>query len=59
MRNLGDANIKYLHDLSMLYESGVDPYEEFYKSLLDQGFSEFDACHETALFMNTVCDMMD
>lgn len=54
-----DANLKYLYDLSMLYESGVDPYEQFYQSLLAQGLSELDACHETALFMNMVCDMMD
>lgn len=54
-----DANTKYLYDLSTLYESGVDPYEELYQSLLAQGFSEIDAAHETALYMNMICDMMD
>ncbi|GGF86681.1 hypothetical protein [Paenibacillus aceti] len=52
-------NIKFLHELSLLGDSGVDPYEEFKQSLLAQGVNELDATHETALFMNMVCDMMD
>ncbi|MNE73284.1 hypothetical protein D3C80_1692850 [compost metagenome] len=54
-----DANLKYLYDLSMQHKAGRDPYEELYQSLLAQGLSEFDASHETALFMNMICDMMD
>lgn len=54
-----DANLKYLYDLSMLHEAGHNVYDEFYQSLLAQGMTEFDACHETALYMNMICDMMD
>ncbi|MNO43393.1 hypothetical protein D3C76_336130 [compost metagenome] len=59
MRTLDNANIKYLYELSKINDNGRDPYEQFKQSLLEQGFSEIDACHETALYMNMICDMMD
>ncbi|WP_154665957.1 hypothetical protein [Paenibacillus pinihumi] len=48
--------LNYLHRLSV-YDG--DPYEDFKQQLLAQGFSEMDACHETANFMNTICNLMD
>lgn len=51
-----DADTLYLDKLS---QCDGDPYEYYKQILLDQGLSEMDACHETALFMNMICDMMD